>query len=83
MNDIENENLAAHVSICQLRYESLHVRLSTIEDRIEKLETMIRDIHDSLSTQSRGNTAQWLQARDVVIAVLMGITAVLIQNKFF
>ena len=72
MSDIENKSLEAHVSICQHRYESLDQRLTGIEHRIERLENMVADIHHSIKTHNKGNTLEWIRARDALIAVLLG-----------
>lgn len=83
MSQIERTNLDAHVSICQLRYESLNQRLDAIGDRMEKLEEMICDIHTSLKTQNKGNTIEWIKARDGLIAVLLGSLAFMVSKFLF
>ena len=75
MSEIERSNLDAHVTICQLRYETLNQRLGAIETRMEKLEEMILDIHSSIKTLNKGNTMEWIRARDALIAVLLGSLA--------
>lgn len=39
--DIEKESLEAHVELCQERYQQLDKRLSTIEDKVERVHTDI------------------------------------------
>lgn len=42
---IEKENLEAHVELCAERYKQLEMRLSTIEDKVNDLHSMIQKSH--------------------------------------
>ena len=46
--DIEKKSLEAHVEICAERYSNLETKLDNLEGRMDKIETHIVDIKDSL-----------------------------------
>jgi hypothetical protein len=83
MTDIERTSLDAHVSLCELRYLGLANRLDQIEARMEKLELMVTDIHSTLHKINRGNSVEWIKARDVLIAVLFGALSFMVSKFLF
>jgi hypothetical protein len=83
MTDIERTSLDAHVSLCELRYQGLANRLDLIEERMEKLELMVTDIHSTLHKINRGNSVEWIKARDVLIAVLFGALSFMVSKFLF
>jgi len=46
--DIEKENLETHVELCSLRYRELERRLTSIEDKVNKLADAIEDSKGSM-----------------------------------
>jgi hypothetical protein len=46
--DIEKKSLEAHVEICAERYSNLEFKLENLDNRMDKLESHIVDIKDSL-----------------------------------
>lgn len=81
--DIESENLEAHVSICQERYLALADRLQSMDDRIDRIEHMVREIHERIDTMQLQNTDQWSDAKNVVIGILVGVTGFLLSQLIF
>jgi transcription elongation GreA/GreB family factor len=70
--DIERENLDAHVSICALRYANLDSRLTTIEEKVEKLSKAITDSKDSMNKVIIGSTATIVSSLvGLIITILM------------
>jgi hypothetical protein len=47
--DIEKTNLEAHVDLCAQRYESLDKRLTSIENKFDKLQGLIEQSHNSMA----------------------------------
>jgi hypothetical protein len=47
--EIEKKSLEAHVEICAERYSNLEFKLENLDNRMDKLESHIVDIKDSLS----------------------------------
>jgi hypothetical protein len=74
MSDIERQNLDAHVSICEIRYQSLERRLDQVEAQLESVNTLLLQIRDSLAQQPaqhiQRDQARWNQFQWYLIAVL-------------
>jgi ABC-type uncharacterized transport system substrate-binding protein len=70
--DIEKENLEAHVELCAERYKQLETRLSSIEDKVEKLSHIIQQSQTSMTKVMIG-TAGTIVAGviSVIVAILM------------
>jgi hypothetical protein len=47
MNEIESQSLAAHVSLCELRYKALEDRLENLETKLDALSVKISSIQES------------------------------------
>jgi predicted nucleic acid-binding Zn-ribbon protein len=70
--DIERENLDAHVSICALRYANLDTRLTTIEEKVEKLSKAITDSKNSMNKVIIASTATIVSSLvGLIITILM------------
>jgi chromosome segregation ATPase len=74
MSDIERQNLDAHVSICEIRYQNLERRLEQVESQLESVNTLLLQIRDSLAQQPAQHTlqsqARWDKFQWYLIAVL-------------
>lgn len=46
----ETEDLATHVSLCELRYKALEHRLDAVEQRISKLEDKVATMQKEMAT---------------------------------
>jgi hypothetical protein len=71
--DIERENLDAHVSICALRYANLDMRLTTLEDKVDKLANAITESKQDMSKVIIGATA-------TVVASLIGVIVTILMK---
>jgi hypothetical protein len=71
MSDIENTNLAAHVSICQERYQALSDRFDRLETRISDIEQGIVAIRNTMLHNERGAWHRWDRLRDVILGILL------------
>ena len=81
--EIETESLEAHVSICQERYQALADRLNSMDNRIEKIEILMMDIHQDIEELKQHNNNQWDRAKDVIIGVLLATTGFLLSQQIF
>lgn len=76
MSDIERQSLDAHVSLCELRYQSLERRIVDVEDKLESLNTLLLQIRDSLAQlpvqQTQLHYDKWSQFQWWVIGGLSG-----------
>lgn len=81
--DIESESLPAHVSLCQERYRALEGRLDTMEEKIQRIESLVMDIHDDLKNLSNRQNDRWSAAQVGVISVLIAVVGFLSAHLFF
>lgn len=81
--DIESENLEAHVSICQERYQALADRLESMDDRIDRIEHMVKEIHDRIDTLQLQQHDSWSEAKNVIIGILVATTGFLLSQTLF
>lgn len=79
MEDIERNNLDAHVSLCELRYQSFERRMVAVEERLDQLQILVLDIRDRLAElareQDQRRADQWNQFQWWLVAVLLGVSA--------
>lgn len=73
--NIEKENLEAHVEICALRYAQLETRLTSIEEKVEKLEEHVIFIREKLSDSPNKSNKTIIAIGTTIVGVL--ITAVI------
>ena len=83
MHDIESESLPAHVSLCQERYRALEARLDGMEEKIQKIESLVLDIHNNLQKLSNRQNDRWSAAQVGVISLLISVIGALSARLFF
>jgi len=72
-SDIERESLDAHVSICALRYAQLDTRLTTLEEKVDKLADAITESKSSMSKVIIGAAA-------TIVASLLGVVVTILMK---
>lgn len=77
---IETENLEAHVSICQERYEALDAKIDRLEARMKDVELTLLDIADKLHRMENKHQAQWANTGGALIIILVSAIGFLIVN---
>ena len=77
---IETENLEAHVSICQERYEALDAKIDRLEARMKDVELTLLDIVDKLHKMESKQQTQWANTGGALIIVLVSVIGFLIVN---
>jgi hypothetical protein len=83
MSDIESQNLAAHVSICELRYLNLEGRIHDLGLRMEKIETMVCGIRDHLQAITDKQNKKWDGAQTAIISLLISAVAFLLVKTLY
>jgi chromosome segregation ATPase len=83
MSDIESQNLAAHVGICEQRYLNLEGRINDLAQRMEKIENMVCDIRDHLQEITERQNKKWDGAQTAVISLLASAVAFLLVKTLF
>ena len=83
MSDIESQNLAAHVGICEQRYLNLEGRINDLAQRMEKIEAMVSDIRDHLQEITERQNKKWDGAQTAIISLLGSAVAFLLVRTLF
>ena len=87
----ETEDLATHVSLCELRYKALEHRLDAVEARISKLEDQVTDLQKQMSTgfheikiliekQNNARTQQVIAAAGAITVAIIGLIGYIITR---
>jgi chaperonin cofactor prefoldin len=80
MSDIERTSLDAHVSLCELRYQTLERRIDQVESSLAELKDMIQEIHTQLLKQQSRTWTRWDKIQWSLIAALSGIVGWLVVS---
>ena len=56
--DIEKKSLEAHVELCAERYKNLENKLNNLEDRMDKFETYLVDIKNTIVNGSTKSSSE-------------------------
>lgn len=71
MNEIESHSLAAHVSLCELRYKALEDRLENLENKLDALSAKVSNIQESF-TRTMIKTAG-----SVIVAIISAVATII------
>lgn len=66
----ERENLALHVELCEQRYLQLINKLDHVDQRFAAIETMLRDIKETITAQKSNSDKTYLTWAGSIIFVL-------------
>lgn len=80
---IETENLEAHVSICEQRYLNLETRLDALENKIERIETLLCNINEKIQDLNVTHDSQINQGLIYVVGMLLAACGWLANKLFF
>lgn len=78
--DIEKKSLEAHVDLCAQRYRYLEEKLENVEGKINKIETMVETISDSVQRMSEKRSDQLLAWGMGIIGSLIATVVWLVTN---
>lgn len=78
--DIEKKSLEAHVELCAERYRFLEEKLETMEDKINSINVVIREIHDGIMTLGEKRNSQIMAFGVGLTATLLGIIGYLLTT---
>ncbi len=73
--DIEKESLEAHVELCAERYKNLDDKLNSLENRMERLESLTVDIKDRLTEKLSAAGAENQKQLITIGLSILGILA--------
>jgi len=71
-DSIEKDNLAAHVEICNHRYEVLEAKISSIETKLENLLAS--------NEQQRNQVISMIKAAVAIISLVVSVTVIFLDK---
>ena len=77
--DIEKKSLEAHVELCAERYRFLEQKLEAMEEKINSINSVIREIHDGIMTLGERRNSQIMAFGVGLTATLLGIIGYLLS----
>lgn len=78
--DIEKKSLEAHVELCAERYAALDSKLESLEQKVDKLESHVVSIKETLAGVGDKQSRQLLTIGTAIITVLLTGIITLIVN---
>jgi predicted nucleic acid-binding Zn-ribbon protein len=81
--DIEKKSLEAHVELCAERYNQLEQRFEHVDEKINGLEKLMREVHDMVQRMAEKRTDQLISWGIGVIGALVASTVYLLVTYVF
>jgi predicted nucleic acid-binding Zn-ribbon protein len=81
--DIEKKSLEAHVELCAERYNQLEQRFQHVDDKINGLEKLMREVHDMVQRMAEKRTDQLISWGIGIIGALVASTVYLLVTYVF
>jgi prefoldin subunit 5 len=78
--DIEKKSLEAHVELCAERYNQLEQRFEHVDNKINSLEKLMREVHDMVAKINEKRNDQLISWGVGIIGALVATTIYLITN---
>lgn len=78
--DIEKKSLEAHVELCAERYNQLEQRFTHVEDRMDGLQSLMREVHDMVAKLNEKRNDQLISWGIGIIGSLVAVTLYLITH---
>ena len=69
-DNAEENNLALHVKLCELRYQQLNSHLNQVNDSVARLSLSIDSLHSTINTHTEAINAKILKAAWGAIGLL-------------
>lgn len=71
--ELEKQSLEAHVDLCALRYEQLDKRLTTLEEKVDR-------VHEEITNGNKAMTKVLITTAGTVVAGLLSTIIVILFN---
>lgn len=78
--DIEKKSLEAHVELCAERYNQLEQRFEHVDNKINSLESLLREVHDMVAKINEKNTDRLIHWGVGIIGALVATTVYLLTT---
>jgi hypothetical protein len=80
--EIEKKSLEAHVELCAERYSNLEIKLEHLDKRMDKIESHIVEIKNSLSGNDTGQYKTIITIGTTILGVLIAGIITLLATHF-
>jgi chromosome segregation ATPase len=80
--DIEKKSLEAHVELCAERYRNLEEKFNGVETRMDRLESYLVEIKNSLANSDSGQYKTLITIGTTILGVLVAGVITLISTHF-
>jgi archaellum component FlaC len=81
--EIEKKSLEAHVELCAERYTQLEQRFEHVDNKINGLEKLMREVHDMVAKLNEKHTDRLINWGVGIIGALLATTVYLITHYVF
>jgi uncharacterized Rmd1/YagE family protein len=81
--DIEKKSLEAHVELCAERYNAIEHRLDAVDEKMNSMSKMIREVHDMLNSVVNKRNDQIINWGIGIIGALLACLAWLANHYVF
>jgi len=78
--DIEKKSLEAHVELCAERYTQLEQRFEHVDNKINSLEKLMREVHDMVARINEKHTDRLINWGVGIIGALVATTVYLVTQ---
>jgi len=78
--EIEKENLEAHVELCAERYKNLNEKLETLDNRMNKIETLIVELKQSVEKAPNESNKTIIAIGTTIIGAMIGAVITLVVH---
>jgi prefoldin subunit 5 len=78
--DIEKKSLEAHVELCAERYKNLDDRLSNLDARMGRVESLVIEIKQAIAAAPNESNKTLIAIGTTVFGALIGVIATLIVH---
>lgn len=78
--EAERDSLEVHVDICAQRYAQLIAKLDAVDQRFDRLESAVQDIHDRVVNNREATLKTYLGWAGAIIAGLISVSGYLLAT---
>lgn len=79
----EETDLALHVQLCEQRYIQLINKFDHVDGRLDKIETALKEIRDSVTNKETANIERYLKWGGALIGILATAVIGLVTHLLF
>jgi uncharacterized protein YydD (DUF2326 family) len=72
--DLEKKSLETHVDLCATRYMFLEEKLNDVEEKVDALEKLTKQVHECVIKSNEKRTDQQLKWAGGIIAILLAVS---------